>query len=71
MKPTHTHTPNSTNVTQLDWHSDGRLVATFKGGKSYTYANVPEAEYHKLTKADSVGGHLAKHIKNHYTVQKN
>ena len=71
MKPVHTNTPASTNVTQLDWHHDGRLVATFKGGQSYTYAGVPEAEYHRLVKADSVGGHLAQHIKNHYAVTKN
>lgn len=67
MKPTHSHKPeNSTAITELQWFADGRLVAIFKGGKPYTYATVPEDEYLKLVKAESIGRHFGQFIKPRY-----
>ena len=68
MTPTHTHKPDSTAISSLEWFPDGRLVATFKGGRPYTYVGVPEAEYHKLTKAESVGRHFGQFIKPKYRI---
>lgn len=38
------------------------LALTFKGGKTYRYADVPPSAYDALREAKSAGTYFAKHI---------
>lgn len=53
---------DSSNISAIG-HAGLTLSVTFKNGKTYHYANVPEEKYQALLAASSKGSHFATHIK--------
>lgn len=54
----------SSTVKSLDYDPTKRLLTvSFHSGGTYHYENVSPDQYKALETADSVGGHLARHIK--------
>jgi len=51
----------SSNVEAIG-HDGDALHVRFKGGKTYSYAGVPESTFHACCSADSVGGFIARNI---------
>lgn len=60
----HTPVANSSNVASYGYDRESQtLEVKFHSGKSYRYNHVTQAEYDALTKARSVGGHVAAHFR--------
>lgn len=59
----------SSNVEAVGYHK-GELHVRFKGGSHYVYLNVPSSVHAKMMAADSVGAHLAEHIKDKFDFRK-
>lgn len=55
------HAVKSTNVEAIG-HDGAALHVRFKGGKTFTYAGVPESTFHAARSAESVGGFVARNI---------
>ena len=50
---------NSSNIEQIGYDKkDNVMEIIFKGGGSYSYADVPEEEYKALLGADSIGSYF-------------
>lgn len=61
----------SANV--LDYGHDpqaNELHVRYKNGGHYVYQDVPEAKYHEMLGADSVGGFLHRHIRDKFKHRK-
>lgn len=57
----------SSNVTEVGFDSQtGELLVTFRNGRQYAYAGVPEETAYELSKTASVGGMLNDEIKPTY-----
>lgn len=60
----------STAISRIDYDPyNRRLYVSFRGGKSYTYYDVPREEYEALRTARSPGAYLNDHIKDRYRVR--
>ncbi|RYH00406.1 MAG: KTSC domain-containing protein [Alphaproteobacteria bacterium] len=58
---------DSSNIERIGYDSNSStLRIEFKSNRTYDYANVPENIFNELRNASSVGGYLAKNIKNIY-----
>lgn len=56
---------SSSNVSSVGYSPDfQRLWVRFHSGSVYCYFSVPESVYSGLVSAGSVGGYLARHVKN-------
>lgn len=62
---------NSSTIRHLDYDEKTKtLSVTFLSGATYHYDGVSPEAYKALETADSVGGHLARHIKGKYPHRK-
>ena len=66
------HTPQSSNVAQATYDDEARhLTVQFKNTSStYRYSGVPEAIWHGLKRAESVGRYLHAHVKGNYPAER-
>jgi hypothetical protein len=53
----------SSNIKSAGWHQR-TLFLHFNNGRTYSYADVPQAAYNDLVGAESVGKHFHAYIKN-------
>lgn len=61
----------SSNIDAVGYHEDSRtLHIRFAFGSTYTYRDVAPEEHENLIAAKSIGSHFAKHIRPHYTGEK-
>jgi hypothetical protein len=61
------HVFRSTAIASAEWDPVLQsLEVTFANGSSYTYDNVPEAEFEAFTKAPSAGQYFKTNIKDRY-----
>lgn len=62
---------DSSTVRHLDYDPDKKVLSvTFHGGATYHYDGVTPDAYKALETADSVGSHLARHVKGKYPHRK-
>ncbi len=65
---------NSSNLGSAEWTPSadnpefGMLTITFKSGKTYRYAQVPQDTYRSLLEASSAGKYFNEAIKDTYSV---
>ena len=58
---------SSSNISSVGYDASAMtLEVEFSSGHIYQYFDVPESVYQELSRANSVGGYLAKNIKNVY-----
>lgn len=61
----------SSNVKSVGYDPETkRLHVEFKGGGVYEYSDVSQEKYDAMMKADSIGGHVHKHIKGAHSHKK-
>lgn len=61
----------SSNVASVGYDDGSRILEVeFHGGGVYHYLNVPEAVYHALISASSIGSYLNANIKTRYQFTK-
>jgi hypothetical protein len=54
----------SSNIEAVDYDEQARkLTVRFKGGKTWTYADVPKPTYDTLMAAQSIGKYFHAHIR--------
>jgi len=62
---------NSSNVDSIHYEPLVRkLTVVFKNGGTYEYHDVSPDKYKELESAESIGGHLHKHIKSSHSFTK-
>ena len=58
---------SSSSVASVGYDPDTlTLEVEYSGGRVYLYANVPKEVYDELMASSSVGGYLARNVKNLY-----
>ena len=58
---------DSSNIAAIGYDQNSETMQIeFISGGLYQYFDVPIAEFEALRDADSIGAHLARHIKGHY-----
>jgi hypothetical protein len=71
MEQPHLTPVTSSNIDAVGYHDDSRtLHVRFTSGATYKYRDVDPTEHEALVAAKSVGSHFAKHIRPHYTGEK-
>ena len=56
------HPVKSSNIEAIG-HDGDALHVRYRGGKTYTYAGVPESHFHNARSSDSVGRYINANIK--------
>lgn len=64
---TETFIPRSSNLAQIDYDSDARvLTVTFQDGAAYAYSGVPGEIFEGLQKAPSAGSFFYQNVRTRY-----
>lgn len=61
-------TVNSSAVEAMGWEKE-TLYIQYRGGRVYSYAEVPKHVYDSIKNAESIGKFVNKHIKGAFTAQ--
>lgn len=63
--------PNSSMLSHVGYSPEDRILRVqFKNGGAYDYQDVPPEMHRALMKAESIGGHFCKEIKNKFSHSK-